>query len=110
MINNVSNNGNGNGGTNPISAANRNTNVNPVGNNGNGNDNGGTNVFFPVKPPRDRVEISQAAVQMAQNGGSSSSVESNPKLDSIQNNISSGFYNSPEVLRTVARKMIDDNA
>lgn len=106
MINNVSNNGNG--GSNPIASVNRNNNVNPAGNNGNGNGNGGTNVFFPVKPPRDRVEISQAAVQMAENRANGL-VDNNQRLDSIQGNINSGFYNSPEVLRTVARKMIDDN-
>lgn len=104
MINNVSNSGSGS--LSPISSVNPNNNVNPAGGNG---DNGGTNVFFPVKPPRDRVEISQAAVQMAESRDSGQ-VQSNPRLDSIQNNISSGFYNSPEVLRTVARKMIDSNA
>jgi len=49
----------------------------------------------------DSLEISQEARQLNESGESKN-------LQSVQNKIDQGFYNSPEVLRTVARKMSGD--
>ncbi|MBL7975882.1 MAG: hypothetical protein JNJ85_13285 [Candidatus Kapabacteria bacterium] len=49
----------------------------------------------------DMLEISQQARELNEGGETRN-------LQSVQNKIDQGFYNSPEVLRTVARKLSGD--
>lgn len=78
--------------------------INNVRPRGNGGENGGEQIFVPTTPPQDKLEISQQAVELNSNTGEAQN------LQRIQQQIDSGFYDRPEVLRTVARKINDDIA
>ncbi|MBL7999675.1 MAG: hypothetical protein JNL32_13700 [Candidatus Kapabacteria bacterium] len=71
-------------------------------NNGNSSasNNNASQIFVPIKPPQDKLELSQAAVALSNSPAATNS-------ESVQQKLESGFYDNPAVLRSVARKLND---